>query len=93
MATETGESWNRSIFFSLRTLMHLIAAAQIIFGLYYDFNYVYPPPDHSHYEPLKSFGKFGKFRFLTVLNAVCMLSLSRFVSRLIYTILNITHWK
>lgn len=80
MATETGETWNRSIFFSLRTLMHLIAAASITFGLYYDFNYVFPPPDHSHYEPLKSFGKFGKFRFLTVLNAVCMLSFTRFIS-------------
>lgn len=77
MATETAETWNRSIFFSLRTLMHIIAAVQIIIGLYYDFNYVYPPPDHSHYEPLKSFGKFGKFRFLTILNAVCMMSLLR----------------
>lgn len=72
MATEMAGTWNRSIFLALRTLMHLIAAVQIIYGIYYDFNYVYPPPDHSHYQPLRSFGKFGKFRYLTVLNAVCL---------------------
>lgn len=80
MATETAETWNRSIFFTLRTLMHMIAAVQIIYGIYYDFNYVFPPPDHSHFESLKSFGKFGKFRFLTVLNAVRVFFYSEFIS-------------
>lgn len=80
MATESTETWNRSIFFALRILMHIIAAVQIIYGLYYDFNFVYPPPDHSHYKPLQGFGKFGKFRFLTVLNAVC--AFNYYLSRL-----------
>lgn len=71
MATESTETWNRSIFYALRTFLHMLAAVQIMYGIYYDFNFVYPPPDHPLHNHLQGFGKFGKFRFLTVLNAVC----------------------
>lgn len=59
-------TWNKGIFLTLRTLMHFIAAVQFTYSIYYDFKYVHMPPG------LKRFGDDfgGKFRYLTVLDAV-----------------------
>lgn len=67
MATTTGDTSNRGIF-ALKYLVHLVAAVHFWFGIYYDFNYVYPPKSHPAYAPMTSFG--GKFRYLTILGAV-----------------------
>lgn len=70
MATGSTTTWNRGIFIALRSVVHIIAAVQFSFGVYYDFNYVYPAKDHPAYQAVTSFG--GKFRYLTILGAVCV---------------------
>lgn len=70
MATGSTDTWNRGIFIALKNILHLIAAVQFSFGIYYDFTYVYPPKDHVAYHAIASFG--GKFRYLTILGAVRM---------------------
>lgn len=63
MVTDT---CNRSLFAALRTILHIIAAAQIIYGIVYIFVFINPPPgypDSSHLE---------KLCYFTVLNAVCV---------------------
>lgn len=71
MATGSSDTWNRGIFLALRTIMHLVAAVHYIYGIYYDFSFVYPAKDHVLYDSLRSFG--GKFRYLTILGAVCII--------------------
>lgn len=70
MATVSANSWNRGVFLALRNLVHLIAAVHFWFGIFYDFTYVYPPESHPAYKPITSWG--GKFRYLTILGAVCI---------------------
>ena len=70
MATVSANPWNRGIYLALKNLMHLIAAVHFWFGIFYDFTYVYPPENHPAYKPITSWG--GKFRYLTILGAVCI---------------------
>lgn len=63
-------AWNNGIFLALRTLMHFIAAVQYIYAIYYDFSYVHFPP-HLQVAMGHAFG--GKFKYLTVLDAVSVL--------------------
>lgn len=70
MATNSADTWNRGIFLALRTMMHIIAAVQFSYALYFDFKFVYPPEGHPAYHAFATFG--GKFRYLTVLGAVCI---------------------
>lgn len=74
MATGSANTWNRGIFLALRTLVHLIGAVHFSYGIFYDFSYVYPPKDHIAYNAIPSFG--GKFRYLTILGAVCILPIN-----------------
>lgn len=65
MSTGTAEQWNRGVFLSIRTLMHLIGAITFWYGVYYDFSFVVFPRTFTGYV---QFG--GKFKFLTFLDAV-----------------------
>lgn len=65
MSTGTAEQWNRGVFLSIRTLMHLIGAITFWYGVYYDFTFVKFPHSVTGYV---QFG--GKFKFLTFLDAV-----------------------
>ena len=68
MGTGKADQWNRGVFLALRTLMHVIAAVQFWYGLYYDFYHVVPPKDHPAWNRFGGFG--GKFKYLTILDAV-----------------------
>lgn len=65
MATRTADQWNRGVFLSVRTLMHLIGAITFWYAIYYDFTFVRFPHAVTGYV---QFG--GKFKFLTFLDAV-----------------------
>ncbi|XP_053961023.1 androgen-induced gene 1 protein isoform X1 [Anastrepha ludens] len=55
----------QGVYKALRILVHLTAAVQFSYGIYYDYNYVkFPETTNMH----ANFG--GKFRFLTFLNAI-----------------------
>ncbi|XP_030383641.1 androgen-induced gene 1 protein isoform X1 [Scaptodrosophila lebanonensis] len=69
MATSSVNRVYEGIYGSLRTLMHLVAAVQFSYGIFYDYNYVHFPATSSNdaviYHP---FG--GKFKYLTFLDAI-----------------------
>lgn len=71
MVTGSADTWNRGIFLALKRIMHLIAAIHYAYGLYFDFKFVYPPVGHPAYAAVHGFG--GKFRYLTILGAVCII--------------------
>ena len=55
------------VYNSLRILVHLTAAVQFSYSIYYDYTYVhFPVSDKNMHNP---FG--GKFKYLTFLDAVC----------------------
>lgn len=97
MVTGSADTWNRGIFLALKRIMHLIAAVHYAYGLYFDFRFVYPPVGHPAYAAVYGFG--GKFRYLTILGAVCIIQSVQFVSRKIDSIwqirivCHILHWK
>lgn len=55
---------------TLSKLVHLIAVVHFYYGLYYDMRYVFPPESHPLFHKISSWG--GKFRYLTILGAVCI---------------------
>lgn len=55
---------------TLSKLVHLIAVVHFYYGLYYDMRYVFPPENHPLFHKISSWG--GKFRYLTILGAVCI---------------------
>lgn len=69
----TGSATNslyNSIFGALRTLLHLTAAVQFTYGIYYDYAFV-EFPKSSESNPKLIYHPFGgKFKYLTFLDAV-----------------------
>lgn len=62
-----GEIAYRGVYNTLRILVHLMAAVQFSYAIYYDYTYVhFPASDKNMHNP---FG--GKFKYLTFLDAVC----------------------
>lgn len=57
------DALNLGVYKALRILVHLTAAVQFAYGIYYDLNYVEFPEAMRH-----PFG--GKFKYLTFLDAV-----------------------
>lgn len=68
MANKAAESLNKGIYGALRILLHLIGVVQFWYGIYYDFSFVHLPQDLRGTVKTSNFG--GKFKYLTVLNAV-----------------------
>ena len=62
------DTWNRGILGSLVKLMHLIAAIQFIYSVYFDFKYVHPPKNQDFKLHQDDYG--GKLKFLTIWDAV-----------------------
>ncbi|EDW76138.1 uncharacterized protein Dwil_GK14825, isoform A [Drosophila willistoni] len=71
-ATAKGNSKSiyNGIFGALRTLLHLIAAVQFSYGIFYDYSYVeFPVNINDNAKPMHHpFG--GKFKYLTFLDAI-----------------------
>lgn len=65
---KAGDALNKGIYGALRILLHLIGAVQFWYGIYYDFSFVHLPQDLRGSIKTSNFG--GKFKYLTVLNAV-----------------------
>lgn len=55
---------------TLKKLFHLVAAVHFWYGIYFDQKYVHPAKGHPLYGIMTTFG--GKFRYLTILGAVCI---------------------
>lgn len=67
--TNTNDAYNQGAFKYLRFLVHLLAATQFIYGIYYYWFNVNWPNDLAEEEELKTrWG--GKFKYLTFLNVV-----------------------
>ncbi|XP_067623012.1 androgen-induced gene 1 protein isoform X1 [Eurosta solidaginis] len=58
----------QGVYKSFRTLVHLVAAVQFSYAVYYDFNYVKLPETAMHSNAHHNFG--GKFKYLTFLDAI-----------------------
>lgn len=67
MSNKSTDAWNRGVYLALVKLIHLIAAVHFCYGVYYDFAYVHVPAGTLRSNRAK-FG--GKFKYLTILNAV-----------------------
>lgn len=69
-STASTHSLFKSVFGALRTLLHLTAAVQFTYGIYYDYKYVeFPTPTEPDSKLIHHpFG--GKFKYLTFLDAV-----------------------
>lgn len=67
MTNKNSETSNREQNFTLIKLLHLIAALQFCFAVYYDFSHVHVPPNVLKVNRT-SFG--GKFKYLTFLDGV-----------------------
>lgn len=72
MATSTAatNSLFKSVFGALRTLLHLTAAVQFTYGIYYDYKYVEFPTQTNPNSKLIYHPFGGKFKYLTFLDAV-----------------------
>lgn len=68
MASGKGNSVYQGVFGALRTLMHLTAAVQFSYGIYYDYRYVEFPTSEPEMRIHHPWG--GKFKYLTFLDAV-----------------------
>uniref|UniRef100_A0AAG5DSE1 Androgen-induced 1 n=1 Tax=Anopheles atroparvus TaxID=41427 RepID=A0AAG5DSE1_ANOAO len=64
--SKTNDGYQRGVYGALCKLMHLIAAVQFSYAIYYDFKYVHFPPEMQ--RPGGEFG--GKLKFLTVWDAI-----------------------
>lgn len=60
------DALNLGVYKALRILVHLTAAVQFSYGIYYDYTYVKFPESKSNMH--SSFG--GKFKYLTFINVV-----------------------
>ncbi|XP_023175342.2 androgen-induced gene 1 protein isoform X1 [Drosophila hydei] len=72
MATSTAatNSLFKSVFGALRTLLHLTAAVQFTYGIYYDYKYVEFPTQTNPNSKLIYHPFGGKFKYLTFLDAI-----------------------
>lgn len=71
---DTNGGRRSSVANSLRTVLHLVAAAHFWYGIYYDCTYVYFPSTHP-FAKLPQFG--GKLKYLTFLDMVSVAVLYR----------------
>jgi len=72
MASVRGSSLYQGVYGALRTLLHLTAAVQFCYGIYYDYSYVEFPTTEPEMRIHHPWG--GKFKYLTFLDAVISIS-------------------
>lgn len=71
MVNRNADAMHKGAYAGLRVVLHLIGALQFWYAIYYDFSFVHLPQDLRGTLNTSNFG--GKFKYLTVLNAVSFL--------------------